>query len=85
MVDIVQQIAYWRDGARDEWKVALVRLAEVSGLEVSPQHADVLAETNEFVLAARYPDTTSPVPTPDDARKHRERALEVFEWLIKQL
>jgi len=126
MVDIIQQIAHWRDGAREEWQVAtellqnarvrqalffahlalekalkahvcrhtgdlaprthnLVRLAEIAGLSVPPEHADVLAEMNEFVLAGRYPDTTIPMPTLSDAGAYHRRAKEVFQWLIQQL
>jgi HEPN domain-containing protein len=126
MVDIIQQVAQWRNGAREEWEVAtellergrvrqalffthlalekvlkahvcrrtgdlaprthnLVRLAEVADLRVSPGHADVLAETNEFVLAGRYPDAASRTPTLTEARTHHQRAQEVFQWLIQQL
>jgi HEPN domain-containing protein len=126
MVDIIQQIAHWRDGALEEWQVAsellekrrvrqalffthlalekalkahvcrhtgdlaprthnLVRLAEVAGLTVAPEHIDVLAETNEFVLAGRYPDTSFAVPSLGDAQAHQRKAREVFQWLIQQL
>ena len=63
----------------------LVRLAETSGLELSPNQTDVLAEMNEFAMAGRYPDTTSPVPTHDEGKAQQAKAQEVFQWLIRQL
>jgi HEPN domain-containing protein len=126
MVDILQQVAHWRDGALEEWQVAnellekgrarqalffthlalekalkahvcrhtgdlaprthnLVRLAEVAGLTLTPEHTDLLAETNEFALASRYPDTTFAVPSLGEAEAHRRRAGEVFQWLTQRL
>jgi len=126
MVDIIHQIAHWRDGAREEWQVAiellekgrvrqalffthlalekaleahvcrhtgdlaprthnLVRLAEIAGLTFSQEHTDVIAQTNEFVLTGRYPDTTFSAPSLDDAEAHQRKAQEVFQWLIQQL
>jgi len=126
MVDIIQQVARWRDGAREEWEVAtellehgrvrqalffthlalekalkahvcrhtgdlaprthnLVRLAELAELGASPGRTDVLAETNEFALAGRYPDAASKTPTLTEARAYHQRAQEVFQWLIQQL
>jgi len=63
----------------------LVRLAEIAGLTVSPEHTDVLAETNEFVLTGRYPDTAFSAPSLGDAEAHQRKAQEVFQWLIQQL
>jgi HEPN domain-containing protein len=63
----------------------LVRLAEVADIRVSPEHADVLAETNEFVLVGRYPDAASKTPTLAEGRAYHQRAQEVFQWLIRQL
>ena len=45
----------------------------------------MLAETNEFVLTGRYPDTTFSAPSLDDAEAHQRKAQEVFQWLIQQL
>jgi HEPN domain-containing protein len=63
----------------------LVRLAEVAELGLSPAQTDVLAETNEFVLAGRYPDVVSTTPTLAEAQACQDRAQEVFLWLIQQL
>jgi HEPN domain-containing protein len=63
----------------------LVRLAESAGLAVTPEQADVFAETNEFALSGRYPDTTFAVPSLDEAEMHQRRAEGVFRWLIQQL
>jgi len=54
-------------------------------LTFSQEHTDVLAETNEFVLTGRYPDTTFSAPSLDDAEAHQRKAQEVFQWLIQQL
>jgi HEPN domain-containing protein len=61
----------------------LVRLVEVAGLALSSEHFDLLAETNEFALSGRYPDTTLPMPSLDDAAAHRGKLEEVFQWLIR--
>ena len=63
----------------------LVRLAEISGLKPSPGALDTLAETNEFVLSGRYPDTTFPTPSTEEAAVHRRKAEEVFQWLMQKL
>ncbi len=63
----------------------LVRLAEISGLKLSRDALDTLAETNEFVLSGRYPDTTFPTPSAEEAAGHRRKAEEVFQWLMRKL
>ena len=63
----------------------LIRLAEISCLEISPEQTDTLADMNEFAMAGRYPDTVGPLPTRDDAKELQAKAREVFQWLIRQL
>jgi hypothetical protein len=45
----------------------------------------VLAETNEFVLTGRYPNTAFSAPSLGDGEAHQRKAQEVFQWLIQQL
>ena len=63
----------------------LVRLAELAGIELTTSAVDVLAEMNEFALAARSPDVTGPVPAEDEARGYQSRADAVLQWLIRAL
>ena len=63
----------------------LVRLAEAARLALPAAYVELLAETNEFVLSGRYPDTTTPAPSPGDAEVHRRRTEEIFQWLIREL
>jgi hypothetical protein len=46
---------------------------------------DVLAEMNPFAIAGRYPDPSSPLPTPEEAREYADRAKEVFACLMRRL
>jgi len=126
MVDISQQIAYWRTGAGEDWEVArqlvdsaktrhglffahlalekllkahickhtgklapklhnLVRLAEMSELELDAEHVDVLAEMNEFNIEGRYPITYIAPPTQKEALDYIKKSKVAFEWLIRQL
>lgn len=59
----------------------LVRLADLAGLELSPEQRDALAEMNPFHLEARYPE---PLPTEEEARGYLTRAGGVFQWLRSQ-
>jgi hypothetical protein len=52
---------------------------------LSTEYLDLLAETNEFVLSGRYPDTTFPTSSLDEAEAHRRKIAEVFQWLTRQL
>jgi hypothetical protein len=45
---------------------------------LSRQKADVFAETNEFALSGRHPDTTFAVPSLGEAEMHQRRAEGVF-------
>jgi HEPN domain-containing protein len=63
----------------------LVRLADTAALEMSSSVRELLGEMNEFVLTGRYPDAASKVPGLGEARNLKERAKEVFEWLMQRL
>lgn len=60
----------------------LIRLLELTGLQASEAQLRVLATTNEFSQAGRYPDSGTPAPTPEQARLHADQADEVFQWLM---
>ena len=62
-----------------------VRLAELAGLEPTASAVGLLAQMNEFALAGRYPDSTTPVPTEEEVRAHQTRTDEVLWWLIRAL
>jgi HEPN domain-containing protein len=62
----------------------LVRLAEVARLSPGPERLRVLSRLNDFSQAGRYPETTGPMLTPDQARRHVTDASEVFQWLMTE-
>ena len=62
----------------------LVRLAEVAGLQPSPDQLRILAALNEFVLAGRYPESLTPEPSSEEARRYRSDAEKVFQWLMNE-
>jgi len=63
----------------------LVRLAEISNLELRTDQLDILAEMNSFNIEGRYPDVLLPHPSLDEATIHIRRAEEVYLWLMNQL
>jgi hypothetical protein len=97
MMDIAKQVAYWRDSAKEDWAVAFelvhgglqihnpVRLADLAGLQPSPEQRDTLAEMNAFHLEGRYPESLTPLPTVEEARGYMTRGEGVFQWLMNQL
>jgi len=60
---------------------SLIRLSELSGLDVSTDRRDFLANFTRFNLAGRYPETLGSPPSPAEARLRLSRAREVYEWL----
>lgn len=126
MVEIQKHIAYWRDGAKEDWEVAnqlidggktrhgmffahlalekllkahickktgelapkihnLVRLAELTELQLKPEGVDILAEMNEFNLEGRYPITFVSPPTKKESQAYMKKAKGIFEWLTQKL
>jgi HEPN domain-containing protein len=63
---------------------SLVRLAELAGLQPSPEQRDVLAEMNAFHLEGRYPEALTPEPALEEAQAYVARAEEVLRWLTSQ-
>jgi len=62
----------------------LVRLAELTAIELQQEHLDVLAEMNAFNVEGRYPGLLAP-PTSGEARGYVVRAEGVFLWLMSLL
>ena len=60
----------------------LVRLVELTKLDIKSTHVDILAEMNSFNIEGRYPDTLSPPPSQEEARHYMTQAEKVFQWLI---
>jgi len=63
----------------------LIRLAEIASIELSQQHFDILAETNSFNIEGRYPNTTLPIYSQEEALVYLGKAEEVYLWLMNQL
>ena len=63
----------------------LVRLAQMSDLEIDEIKLDVLAEMNEFNIEGRYPLNFIDPPSNTEAVEYLKKANEVFQWLIQQL
>lgn len=63
----------------------LVRLAELSGIKISQEQSDLLAEMNPFNIEGRYPETWGTIPSRKEAEKIRQKTQELFEWLKSQL
>jgi len=63
----------------------LVRLVELTDLDLQSAQVDILAEINPFNMEGRYPDTLSPPPSQEEAQNYISRANEVFQWLIERL
>ncbi|MEW5944840.1 MAG: HEPN domain-containing protein [bacterium] len=63
----------------------LLRPAEESAVRLNPDQLDFLAEMNQFNIEGRYPETTAPPPTLEEARAFISRAEEIMQWLTSQL
>jgi HEPN domain-containing protein len=59
----------------------LVRLAEISGLKLSEEQTDLLADVNEFNIEGRYPEMLMPPPTYAEADDYMARITEVLQCL----
>ena len=62
----------------------LIRLSELAGLKPDDRQADVLADMNQFNLEGRYPESTTPIPSRQEAMEYIARSQEVMAWLIRQ-
>jgi HEPN domain-containing protein len=61
----------------------LVRLAELAGVDLTPEQRDTLADMNAFALEGRYPESLVPPPSQDEGARYLARASEVFACLTK--
>jgi hypothetical protein len=46
---------------------------------------DILAEMNSFNIEGRYPDTSMPLPSSEEAHAYMNRATEIYQWLMSRL
>ncbi|MCU0643268.1 MAG: HEPN domain-containing protein [bacterium] len=63
----------------------LIRLAELSSLELNPGQQDLLAELNAFNIEGRYPEWLLLPPTVAEAKAYLKQAKEIYQWLLNQL
>jgi len=63
----------------------LVRLSELTKLNLEEKYIDILAEMNEFNLEGRYPSAIVEPPTPSEAKQYFQQAKEVYQWLKSRL
>lgn len=64
---------------------ALLRLAELSQLWVSPEQRLFLSEFDRYQMEGRYPEDLISPPSPEEGRVQLEKAREMFQWLMQQL
>ena len=63
----------------------LIRLSEIAGLQLDPEHKTLRADVNDFNLSGRYPDMLVSKPSLTEAKQYLKRAKGTFEWLKNQL
>jgi HEPN domain-containing protein len=63
----------------------LLRLADQSGLSLTPQEREWLGRIQQYCLAGRYPEFTTRLPARAEADAEMEKAREVLTWLKNQL
>lgn len=63
----------------------LVRLVEISKIELSQSQIEVFADLNTFQIEGRYPDHLAPAPDSAEALKYLSQAEAVMKWLTRQL
>ena len=122
MIDIQKQIQHWRNGADEDWQVALelvglgrtrhslffahlaiektlkahicqvtndlaprihplLRLANMTKLNLSQNQLDFLARFDRYQLEGRYPDMLPPAPDIDTTQEELDQAHEMLQWL----
>lgn len=59
----------------------LVRLSEKTGLKLSEEQIDLLAEVSEFNIEGRYPEMLLPSPSREEADGYIVRIQEVLQCL----
>lgn len=64
---------------------SLVRLAELTRMDLSEDRMDFLAEFGRFDIVGRYPDEGAENLTQAEAEVRMAKAQEAFQWLSVQL
>ena len=59
----------------------LGRLAEIAGVALTLEQADLLAEMNAFNIEGRYPGLLAPPPAEAEVHAYVRRITEVLQWL----
>ena len=62
----------------------LVRLAELTGLDIDEKLRNLLAEVSPFNIETRYPDTLAPEPGLEESKSYLDSIEEVLQWLTVQ-
>ena len=57
----------------------------VSRLDIAQDNLDLFAEVNEFNIEGRYPGTSTPMPSEEEAEMYLQRIGDVLTWLKSQL
>ena len=64
---------------------ALLRLAELSKLTLTPDQRLFLSEFDRYQIEGRYPDSLAVQPALQEVEGQLDKAKEMFTWLIQQL
>jgi HEPN domain-containing protein len=64
---------------------ALLRLAELSGLNLRADQRVFLSEFDRYQrIEGRYPDNLMAQPSVEEAHRQSENAREIYEWLMQR-
>jgi HEPN domain-containing protein len=63
----------------------LLRLAELAGLSLPPEHEGFLSRLDRFWIHGRYPDERMAQTTREDAERLLREAKDRQQWLMRQL
>ncbi|MDL1911575.1 hypothetical protein FBQ81_12945 [Chloroflexi bacterium CFX6] len=92
MMDVEQEVAYWRATAEKDLQFAGRLIAREDSEEILYSlfflHLALEKAFKAHVVKrteARYPNLFMPTPTLEKAKEYLEQTKELMEWLIKQL
>jgi HEPN domain-containing protein len=63
----------------------LLRLVELTGITMTGDQLNVLADMNAFQIEGRYPESLTTPPTMEETRIYLAAAEEVYQWLMRKL
>jgi HEPN domain-containing protein len=63
---------------------ALLRLAELAGLDLRADQRVFLSEFDRYQIEGRYPDDLMAQPSLEEARSQSQQAREMYEWLMQR-